>query len=306
MSARAESGRPAEEPPSRRGRKPGPIHPSAGPTHRAWLEPVRSRLQNSGLTLDDLVVKIGYSKSRISELMSGSGRYPRWAITYSVVQALGLPPGPMLRLWKAAAREAEKKEAWITGCVRGRQLAEPGLPPVDFEGFIHTMREPCTDFAEALLGSRSRAAWVVALAFDRLWLNWDAAAPGDGTNRWAWELIRGCVMARAPQLEDGSPDLRAAAFRVPDQDPGSALSGLPVDFDSHYARIDRRSLLFETIGRLPHNQFDISVLVDLCGIDETTAADVLGVTPALARTFRMHARKTLKNDLSAVLHTLGE
>jgi hypothetical protein len=57
---------------------------------------------------------------------------------------------------------------------------------------------------------------------------------------------------------------------------------------------------------LPHNQLDITVLVDLCGINEATASDLLGVTPALARTFHMHARSTLKTDLSAVLRTLGE
>jgi transcriptional regulator with XRE-family HTH domain len=268
--------------------------------------PVRSRLQASGLTLDDLVVRAGYSKSRISELLSGSGHYPRWEITYSVIQVLGLPPGPVLRLWKAAAREAAKKEAWISGCVRGRHLTEPGQPPVDFEGFAHTVRAPYAEFAEALLATRERAEWVLSLALDRLWLAWKDALASENTSRYAWDLFRGCVMARAPRLKDAAPDLRAAAFRIVEQHPQDPMPCLPAVFESVYARIERRAVLFEAIGRLPHNQLDITVLVDLCGIDEGTAADVLGVTPALARTFRMHARTTLKTDLSAVLHTLGE
>lgn len=305
MSARPGQRRPAEEPPSRRGRRPGPIHADAGPTHRAWLEPVRSQLKASGLTLDDLVMRAGYSKGRISELLSGSGRYPRWEITYSVVRVLGMPPGPVLRLWKAAAREADKKETWISGCVSGQHLAEPCRPPVDFEGFIRTVSDPYTEFAEAILATHQRAAWVAALAFDRLWLAWSDALASENTSRFAWDLFRECVMARAPQLKDGAPDLRAAAFRV-ERGTRDPMSCLPVDFESIYARIDRRAILFEAIGRLPHNQFDITVLVDLCGIDEATAAGILGVTPALARTFRMHARTTLKTDLSDVLHTLGE
>lgn len=251
-------------------------------------------------------MRTGYAKGRISELLSGSGRYPRWEITYSVVRVLGMPPGPMLRLWKAGAREAAKKETWISGCTSGQHLAEPCRPPVDFEGFVRTVRDPYTEFAEAILAIRHRAGWVAALAFDRLWLAWSDALASENTRRFAWELFRECVMARAPQLKDGAPDLRAAAFRVVEPSPQDSMSCLPVDFESTYARIDRRAILFEAIGRLPHNQFDITVLVDLCGIDEATAAGILGVTPALARTFRMHARSTLETDLSAVLHTLGE
>lgn len=306
MSARPGQMRPAEEPPSRRGRRPGPIHADAGPTHRAWLEPVRSQLWASGLTLDDLVTRAGYSKGRISELLSGRGPYPRWKITYSVIQVLGLPAGPMLRLWKAAAREAEKKETWITGCLSGQYMTEPGQPPLAFEGFAQAVRDPYTEFAEALLDTRQRAIWVVALAFDRLWLAWRDALAAENTTRYAWGLFRECVMARAPQLKDGAPDLRAAAFRIVEQYPHDPTGCLPIDFDSRYARIDRRTILFEAIGRLPHNQFDITVLVDLCGVDEATAAGVLGFTPALARTLHMHAKTTLKTDLSAVLHTLGE
>ncbi|MFF7048170.1 hypothetical protein ACFY94_07370 [Streptomyces griseorubiginosus] len=68
---------------------------------------MRSRFVASGLTLDDLVGRSGYSKTRLSELLRGKGYYPGWEI-YSVVRALDMPVGPLLQLWKAAAIEAEK------------------------------------------------------------------------------------------------------------------------------------------------------------------------------------------------------
>jgi hypothetical protein len=97
----------------RRGRKPAPISETAGPSHRAWLEPVRDVVfSSSGPTLDDLVYRSGYSKTRISELLRGNGYYPAWEITSSVIRALGLPVLPMRRLWTAAAREARKEPFW--------------------------------------------------------------------------------------------------------------------------------------------------------------------------------------------------
>ncbi|MFJ3037112.1 MULTISPECIES: hypothetical protein [Streptomyces] len=53
----------------------------------------------SGLTLDDLVDRSGYSKTRVSELLRGNGYYPAWEITFSVGHALDVPTRPLRRLW---------------------------------------------------------------------------------------------------------------------------------------------------------------------------------------------------------------
>jgi hypothetical protein len=108
---------PFPRPSPKRGRKPAPISESVGLSHRAWLEPVRSTLSASGLTLNDLADRSGYSKTRISELLRGNGYYPAWEITFSVVRVLGIPASPMYRLWSAAAREANKETDWIRQCI---------------------------------------------------------------------------------------------------------------------------------------------------------------------------------------------
>jgi hypothetical protein len=99
------------------GRKLGPISDTVGETHRAWLEPLRRRFLASGETIGELADQSRYSKSKISELLRGEGLYPRWEIIHSVLRILQIPPGPMCRLWMAAALEANRKKEWIAGCI---------------------------------------------------------------------------------------------------------------------------------------------------------------------------------------------
>ncbi|MEV4975382.1 helix-turn-helix domain-containing protein [Streptomyces scopuliridis] len=279
---------PDGEPPSRRGRKPESIWEKAGASHRAWLEPVRSRLFASGLTLDDLVNRSGYSKTRISELLRGKGYYPGWEITYSVVRALDIPVFPLRRLWTAAAREADKDTAWIESRIHEVQPLQPEQPPLAHQGFTETMREPYTAYARALLQSDQRAAWVVAEVFDILWLGWDEATTSPDVRRHAWRLLRSRVMLRAHHHPDGHPDLRAAAFFTVAQ---SRID----DLTARFAQIGEMSDFFDGIGRLPQDQFDIAVLRYLCGICLHAVPDVVGLSPALTHAMDHHARGALEN-----------
>ncbi|MEU1918332.1 hypothetical protein [Streptomyces massasporeus] len=70
---------PAEPPASsgRPGRKLGPIAPTVGSAHRAWLDPMRQNYLASGLTLNDLSTRVRFAKSKLSELLRGVGLYPR-------------------------------------------------------------------------------------------------------------------------------------------------------------------------------------------------------------------------------------
>ncbi|MFI7104246.1 XRE family transcriptional regulator [Streptomyces sp. NPDC050161] len=277
---------PSGEPPSRRGRKPESISKKAGASHRAWLEPVRNRLRASGLTLDDLVNRSGYSKTRISELLRGKGYYPGWEITYSVVRALDIPIWPLRRLWTAAAREADKDTTWIENRIHEVQPLQPEEPPLPHQGFTEDMRRPYTAYAHAFLQSDRRARWVIAEVFDILWLGWDEATTSPDVRRHAWRLLRSRVMLRAHH-HDGHPDLRAAAFTTVAQTHSDDLA-------DRFAAIGELADLFDVIGRLPEDQLDVTVLRYLCGFSQDSIPVVVGLSPVITHAMDHHARGALE------------
>ncbi|MEU5116647.1 XRE family transcriptional regulator [Streptomyces longwoodensis] len=282
---------PSHQPPSlrttaKRGRPPAPISPDAGPSHRAWLEPVRNTLFTSGLTLDDLVVRSGYSKTRISQLLRGNDYYPPWEITFSVTRALGLPTRPLRRLWAAAAREADKADDWIRNCID--QVAHDGEdPPLPYQAFTEDVRGIYTDYARAFLLTDQRARWVVSETFDILWVCWDTATTSENLYRYAWRLLRSRVMSRTPRHRDGRPDLRAAVFSTREvrQNP---------DTPGHLVVLTELIDLLDAISRLPDDQMDVAVLQHLCGTPQHAIARILGSTPALTRAIDHHARAALE------------
>ncbi|WP_331719791.1 helix-turn-helix transcriptional regulator (plasmid) [Streptomyces sp. NBC_01023] len=278
---------PHDEPPGRRGRKPAAIGTDVGDSHRAWLEPVRTRYLASGLTLDDLVQRSGYSKTRISELLRGKGYYPGWEITYSVIRSLNIPIWPLRRLWTAAAREADKKPGWIETRIHEVQPLQQEQPPLAHQGFTEAMRQPYTDYTRAFLQSDHRAHWVVAEVFDILWLSWDEAVASPDVRRHAWCLLRSRVMQRAHRHPDGHPDLRPAAF-------STVAQSQITDLWDRYAEITEMAGFFDAIGRLPEDQLDIAVLRYLCGMCRRTVPAVVGLWPAVTHTLEHHARGALE------------
>ncbi|MFC4506107.1 MULTISPECIES: XRE family transcriptional regulator [Streptomyces] len=277
---------PDEEPPSRRGRPPESIEEEVGATHRAWLEFLRNRLFTSGLTLDELVSRSGYSKSRLSELLRGKGYYPGWEITYSVVRALDLPAWPLRRLWTAAAREANKNLTWIESRIHDVQPLGPEERPVAHHGFTEAMEKPYTAYARVFLQSDQRAQWVVAETFDILWLTWEEAVASPNTPRHAWLLLRSRVMCRAHQRHDGRPDLRTAALSTATQ------AQIP-DLGARLAQIEKLARFFDAIAQLPRDQLDVTVLRYLCGLDPDAIPGIVGLSPAFTHTLDHHARGAL-------------
>ncbi|MGW6016065.1 hypothetical protein [Streptomyces sp. NPDC055210] len=180
MKPRQVPEQPGGDPPLRRGRPPESICESVGTAHRMWLEPVRSRLVASGLTLDELVSRSGYSKARLSELLRGKGYYPGWAITYSVVRALEIPIGPLCRLWKVAAVEAAKDTAWIRNRIRDVRFEEEEQS-IAHLGLTQAMWQPYTAYARVFLQSEQRARQAAAETFDILWLTWEQATASSST-----------------------------------------------------------------------------------------------------------------------------
>ncbi|MCZ4101081.1 XRE family transcriptional regulator [Streptomyces sp. H39-C1] len=259
-------------------------------SHRAWLELVRAELFASRLTLHELGELAGFSKTRMSELLRGKGVYPRWKTTYQVIHALGMQPWPMRRLWAAAAREAQKKETWISNCINGVGIAEMlGVAPVDHRGFTEGNRAPYTAYAEAFLFTNERASWVVKEAFDMLWLRWDAVLASPDVRKSAWKLFRGRVMERAGHTE-GRPDLRPLAF--------TGAHDHTSDLAAQFARVGELLALFEACRDLPDTQLDVMVLKYYGGLDDTATANVLGVPLAAVCSADRYAKRTLTRLLN--------
>ncbi|MFE1444148.1 XRE family transcriptional regulator [Streptomyces sp. NPDC058739] len=271
---------------TRRGRPPAPISATAGLSHRAWLVPIRGFVFASGLTFDQLAERSGYSKTRISDLLRGNGYYPAWQFTSSVVHAAGLPLEPMLRLWKAGAREAGRDRDWIESGIQQVALHfEPA--PLPYRAFADTVRTPYTAYARAFLLTDHRAGWVVGESLDILWLSWQQASTSDNLPRYAWQLLRNRVMARAHH-HDGHPDLRTAVFstaEVHDHMPG------------HLVALTELTDLFDAIGRLSPDQMDIAVLRYLCAVPPDTTARLVGRSTAVTHATDHHLRATLEHLL---------
>jgi DNA-directed RNA polymerase specialized sigma24 family protein len=255
--------------------------------HRTWLGPVRSRFMASGLTLDELVGRSGYSKTRLSELLRGKGHYPGWAITYSVVRSLDIPVGPVLRLWRTAATEAAKDPAWISNRIRDVQPGDQDHQPIAHVALIQAVRRPYTAYAQAFLQTGPRALQAVTETFDILWLTWGDATSSPNTSRYAWELLRARVLARTQRRPGGHPDLRTAAFCTTTPPETS-------DLVERLAQVDVFARFFDAIARLPADQRDVTVLRYLCGIGPQAIPGIVGLAPAITHTLDHHARWALK------------
>ncbi|WP_405894548.1 RNA polymerase subunit sigma [Streptomyces sp. NBC_00104] len=293
-------------PTGRPGRKLGPIAEGVGRAHRAWLEPLRIRFLASGLTIGELSDRSGWAKSKISELLRGTGRYPRWEITYGLLDVLDVPTWPMRRLWMAAALEARKKPDWIDGCIQSRQNPQSqnpqsqnpqrgaalstgsAVPPLEHQAFTQLNRAAYLAYARLFVGE-AEAREVVTETFDVLWFRWAEALASSDVVPFAWSVLRGSVMARACHT-DGCPELARTAFDTV----ALSLVSTPA---ARFAQIEESMSLFKAISRLPAHQLDVMVLTYLRGMDHAAVADVLGVPIASVHTADRYARKTLSAAL---------
>lgn len=283
---------PAKPPPvtgPKRGRPPAPIDPNAGPAHRALLEPIRTILFSQGTTLDVVVERSGYSRTRISELLRGLAYFPAWEMVFSIVRSLHLPIPPLRRLWIAAAREAGRGEDWIRNGLD--QVAHPGeLPPPAYVGFTLRVEAAYADYARAFLLTDSRTNYVISESFDMLWVLWDDATTNENLHHYAWELFRSRVMTRAPRHHDGRLDLRAAVFSTHELHDATT--------PGHLVDLAELIDLFDAITRLSDSHMDVAVLRHLCGLPQERIAEVLGHTPAYTHSVDHHARFIVETFLT--------
>ena len=280
---------PSSPRPGRPGRPLRPIVEDCDTAHRAWLEPLREAYLKSGLTMSVLSGRLHMAKSKISELMSGR-LYPRWELLGPLAAELGVPAGPLYRLWRQAAPEIRRKSRSWHEHSTAPVAVRPG-PPMDHTAF-RALTETGYDFyAGVFLPDRHREA-AVRDTYDQLWLSWTKALASSDTRRHAWSVLRATVMARTP-LIDGRPQFTHAAFDT------VALSSLtePEDIEAAVEQLTETEALFRAMSRLPGHQLDVVILRSLGGMAEEMVSDLLGVPLATVRSDERHATRFLGSIL---------
>jgi DNA-directed RNA polymerase specialized sigma24 family protein len=260
-----------------------------GSAHRAWLTPMRDTYLTSGLTLSELSLRVRLSKSKLSELLRGTGLYPRWEIVLSLSAELKMPQWPLYRLWRYAAFEAQKSREWIDRCSERTMAAlttSHPAPPLDHRAFHELVESEYTLYAQVFLDDEQRDS-AVSDTFDILWLRWNDALASPDTRRFAWEVLRATVMARTPHL-DGRPEFGAAAFNT------VALRQL-ADATARLNQMTESLQLFKAMSRLPDRQLDVMVLLGLCGLPLDSVSALLGVPLSTVQSDERHAQHFLEN-----------
>ncbi|MFM9700253.1 RNA polymerase sigma factor [Streptomyces europaeiscabiei] len=286
-------------PPGRPGRKLGPIGDSVGSAHRAWLEPMRENYLKSGLTLSELSVRVRFHKSKISELLRGTGLYPRWEIIFSLSIHLKLPYSPLYRLWRQAAFEAHKSREWVERSSESAALTTThAAPPLDHRAFRELVAGEYFLYAQVFLPDSDHCDTAVSDTFDILWLCWNDALASPDIRRFAWHVLRATVLSRTPHL-DGRPELGRAAFDT------VALQSLTADAD-RMEQLTETLRLFKAMSRLPDQQLDVMVLRRMCGHTPEDASALLGVPLATVRSDERHAEHFLESAICPLPETEGK
>ncbi|MGA4803457.1 sigma-70 family RNA polymerase sigma factor [Streptomyces lavendulocolor] len=290
---------PASEPgPVRPGRKLGPIAATVSSSHRAWLDPTRDRYLASGRTLSDLSIQVLLAKSKLSELLRGVGHYPRWEVIHRLATELNIPGWPLYRLWKQAALDAGKSRDWVDRSTEGAiaVATASSRPPLEHGALRSMVEDDYRRYAEAFLLDEELDA-AVEDTFAILWLSFDEALASPDIRRYAWNILRATVKAKA-DYRDQRPVLGDAAFDT------VALRAQTSE-DTWAAQLAESLELFTAISRLPDAQLDVMVLRRVCGYTREKVSDLLGIPLAAVRSDERHAERFLDDTIELPPQTGG-
>ncbi|MEU8621593.1 sigma-70 family RNA polymerase sigma factor [Streptomyces sp. NPDC048623] len=281
---------PGPEPvPLRPGRKLGPVAATVGSAHRAWLDPTRERYLTSGRTLGDLSRSVPLAKSKLSELLRGVGHYPRWEVIHRLAEELGIPGWPLHRLWKQAAVDAGKSRDWIDRSTEKVVTVAPSGPPLEHGALRSMAAEGYLSYAGVFLPDPAARDAAVEDTFAILWLSFGDALASPDTRRYAWEILRATVHAKADH-RDHRPLLAEAAFDTVALREQTSAEG-------EMAQLTESLELFAAISRLPDAQLDVLVLRRLCGLGTEKVSDLLGIPLAAVRSNERHAERFLEDTI---------
>ncbi|MFE2540972.1 sigma-70 family RNA polymerase sigma factor [Actinacidiphila glaucinigra] len=268
-----------------------------GSAHRAWLEPVRDTYLHSGLTLNELSGRVRFAKSKLSELLRGTGLYPRWQILSSLSVELQIPQWPLFLLWKQAAVEAHKSPEWIERSGEKTAVATSNsVAPLDHQAFRELVESDFCRYAQVFLDGEQLDA-AVSDTFAILWLRWNDALGSPDLRRFAWQALRATVMSRTPHL-DGRPDFSEAVFDT------LALRNL-ADTADPFHQVAESLELFAAMSRMPDHQLDVMVLRHLCGLPPEDVSALLGVPLATVQSDERHAVHFLESVICPPPDTEG-
>ncbi|MEU3904057.1 sigma-70 family RNA polymerase sigma factor [Streptomyces goshikiensis] len=288
---------PASEPaPVRPGRKLGPIADTVSSSHRAWLEPTRERYLASGRTLSDLSQKV-LAKSKLSELLRGVGHYPRWEVIHRLAGELDLPNWPLYRLWKQAAMDAGKSRDWVDRSTDGTTAVATARSgqPLEHWALCQTIADGYLAYARVFLTDDAPKT-AVEDTFAILWLCFDEALASPDIRRYAWNILRATVKAKA-NYRDERPVLAEAAF--------DTITVRDASLEDQPTRLAESMELFTAISKLPDAQLDVMVLRRLCGFQSEQVSDLLGIPLAAVRSDERHANRFLDDTIELPPRTGG-
>ncbi|MFE5868159.1 sigma-70 family RNA polymerase sigma factor [Streptomyces roseifaciens] len=292
------SGPDSEPAPVRPGRKLGPIAGTVSSSHRAWLDPARERYLASGHTLNDLSARVLLAKSKLSELLRGVGHYPRWEVIHRLATELDMPDWPLYRLWRQAALDAGKSRDWVDRSTDGTitvATARTG-PPLEHSALCSMVEGDYRRYAEVFLQGELRDA-AVEDAFAILWLSFDEALASPDIRRYAWNILRATVMAKA-RHRDKRPILGETAF-------DTVALRTQASKEGQAAQLAESLELFTAISKLPDAQLDVMVLRHLCGFTLKKVSGLLGIPLAAVRSDERHAERFLDDTIELPPQTGG-
>ncbi|UQW99147.1 sigma-70 family RNA polymerase sigma factor [Streptomyces sp. RerS4] len=277
--------------PARPGRKLGPIANTVSSSHRAWLEPTRERYLASGRTLSDLSLNV-LAKSKLSELLRGIGHYPRWEVIHRLAGELEIPGWPLYRLWKQAAMDAGKSREWVDRSTEGTITTTVATdrsdrPPLEHGALCQMVMDGYLAYAGVFLAEGSHKT-AVDDTFAILWLCFDEALASPDIRRYAWNILRATVKAKA-NYRDERPVLAEAAF--------STVALHDAGPEEQPTRLAESLELFTAISKLPDAQLDVMVLRHLCGLQPKQVSDLLGIPLAAVRSDERHANRFLDDTI---------
>ncbi|MFD0381543.1 sigma-70 family RNA polymerase sigma factor [Streptomyces stramineus] len=125
--------------------------------------------------------------------------------------------------------------------------------------------------------------------FAILWLSFDDALASPDIRRYAWNILRATVKAKA-DYRDQRPVLGDAAFDTVALRRQTSAAG-------QAAQLAESLELFTAISKLPDAQLDVMVLRRLCGLTPEKVSDILGLPLAAVRSDERHAERFLDDTI---------
>lgn len=145
--------------------------------------------------------------------------------------------------------------------------------------------------AYLLLGNEDDAKDMVQDAYMKMWTRRDTLAKVDNPGAYCASLVRNMCLDRH----------RAASIDIIDKPPEELSVAAPADASLAIERSETRQMLSRCLARLPARQQQVVRLRDVGGCSMQEIEQATGLSAVNIRTLLCRSRKTLRNQLQALL-----